>query len=509
VHSDMIPPQKGSSPRNRVNSSWTLGVDAPPIQVPAVLRLRGNTCCGKLRGLHRGTLMRHRLHQKTLAVLIAPILGIALSAGVRADVTPPKLGIEAHTLDNGLQVVLAPDTSRPVINVQVWYRVGSKDERKGRTGFAHLFEHMMFRGSENVGPEEHMRYIREVGGTVNAYTNFDRTVYWETVPSNHLERALWLEADRMASLVVNEENFTKEREVVKEERRLRVENPPYGMLAEWVLDATFAVYPYKYTPIGSMDDLNAATAADVKEFFDTFYVPDNATLVIVGDFDPKAALAQARTHFGRIPRRKTVPRVKADEPVQSELRVLTKSDPKAPLPAVASAFKLPTRGHADTYPLQVAFDILSAGESSRMYRRLVYEEQSAVAAQAQLFLLEGPSIGFVFGVANQGRDVKGVAKSMREVVNGLAAAPPSADELNKVKNTIVSRLVTGRQTMQQKADDVGEAASLLGDAQRYNSELPKYQAVTAADVQRVVKEYLTEARETRLFIQPGSAPAKN
>ena len=432
------------------------------------------------------------------ALLTAAPLGLTAAP----DVTPPKLKIASHTLDNGLQVVLAQDTSRPVVNVQVWYRVGSKDERKGRTGFAHLFEHMMFRGSANVGPEEHMRFVREAGGAVNAMTDFDRTIYWQTVPSNHLERVLWLEADRMASLVVNEENFTKEREVVKEERRLRFENPPYGMLGEWVLDATFQSYPYKYLPIGSMDDLNAATAADVKAFFDTYYVPDNASLIVVGDFDPKVALEQVRKHFGRIPKSKGVPRVKAEEPAQKELRTLTKTDPKAPLPAVASAFKLPSRGHADAYALQIAFDILSTGESSRMYRKLVYEEQSAVAAQAQLLLLEGPSIGFLFGVANQGKDVKDVAKSIRTVVDGLAAAPPSGDELEKVKNTIVSRLVVGRQTMQQKADDVGAAASLLGDPERYNTELAKYQAVTAADVQRVVKQYLSQPAETQLVIMP-------
>ena len=440
-------------------------------------------------------------------LLFALALTAQSAAPAAADVAPPRLTIDTHTLDNGLQVVLAQDSSRPVVNVQVWYRVGSKDERKGRTGFAHLFEHMMFRGSANVGPEEHMRYVREAGGTVNAYTNFDRTVYWETVPSNHLERVLWLEADRMASLVVNEENFKKEREVVKEERRLRFENPPYGMLAEWVLDAAFTTYPYRYLPIGSMNDLNAATVADVKEFFDTYYVPDNASLVIVGDFEPKAALEHARKHFGRIARSKGVPRVKAEEPPQKELRLSTKADPKAPLPAVASAFKLPTRGHADSYALQLAFDILSSGESSRLYRKLVYEEQSAVAAQAQLLLLEGPSIGFLFGVANQGKDVKDVAKSIRAVVDGLAAAPPSKEELDKARNTIVSRLVTGRQTMQQKADNLGEAASLLGDPERYNTELARYQAVTPADVQRVIKQYLGEPVETRLFIQPPTAGA--
>jgi zinc protease len=453
--------------------------------------------------------MPNRATPCLLAIAMVLAFASAPAVSARSEVTPPKLKIESQTLDNGLQVVLAQDTSRPVVNVQVWYRVGSKDERKGRTGFAHLFEHMMFRGSANVGPEEHMRYVREAGGAINAFTNFDRTVYWQTIPSNHLDRILWLEADRMASLVVNEENFKKEREVVKEERRLRIENPPYGMLAEWVLDATFQAYPYKYLPIGSMEDLNAATAADVKEFFDTYYVPDNATLVVVGDIDTKVALDLTRKHFGRIPRSKNVPRVKAVEPPQKEVRALNKSDQKAPLPAVASAFKLPSLGHADTYALQVAFDILSTGESSRMYRKLVYEEQSAVAAQAQLLLLEGPSIGFLFGIANQGKDVKDVAKSIRAVVDGLAAAPPSAEELDKVKNTIVSRLVVGRQTMQEKADDLASAASLMGDPERYNTELTKYQAVTAADVQRVVKEYLAEPRETRLFIAPAAAPGKN
>ena len=209
--------------------------------------------------------------------------------------------------------------------MQVWYHVGSKNEREGRTGFAHLFEHMMFRGSKNVGPEEHMRLVREAGGVVNAYTSFDQTVYWQTVPSNYLERVIWLEADRMASLVVNEENFKKEREVVKEERRLRFENPPYGLLAEVLIDATFQVYPYKHMPIGSMEDLNKATVADVKEFFDTFYVPDNATLVIVGDVDAKQAIALARKHFGPLPRsKKPVPRVTVTEPPQTEPRELTR-----------------------------------------------------------------------------------------------------------------------------------------------------------------------------------------
>ena len=211
--------------------------------------------------------------------------GLAAASGAVAADTPPPLKIQTAELKNGLKIVLAEDHSRPVVNLQVWYHVGSKDEKTGRTGFAHLFEHMMFRGSKNVGPEEHMKIVRAAGGTLNAYTSFDTTVYWQTFPSNYLERMLWLEADRLDSLEVSEENFKKEREVVKEERRMRYENPPYGRVIEEVFANTFTVYPYKHIPIGSMADLNAATIKDVQEFHALYYVPNNATIVAVGDLD--------------------------------------------------------------------------------------------------------------------------------------------------------------------------------------------------------------------------------
>ena len=431
----------------------------------------------------------------------------AMPPARQIDVQPPALKIEQAALDNGLKIVVAEDHARPILNLQVWYHVGSKNEREGRTGFAHLFEHMMFRGSKNVGPEEHMRLVREAGGVVNAYTSFDQTVYWQTVPSNNLERVIWLEADRMASLVVNEENFKKEREVVKEERRLRFENPPYGLLAEVLIDATFQVYPYKHMPIGSMEDLNKATVADVKEFFDTFYVPDNATLVIVGDVDAKQAIALARKHFGPLPRsKKPVPRVTVTEPPQTEPRELTRAFNNVPLPAVASAYELPPLGHPDTYPLQIASDILSSGQSSRLYRRLVYEEQVAVGASGQGLFLEGPSIFFAFGVANQGKDVKQVAASLYDVIDGMKKAPVTAEELAKAKNQIISRFVVGRQTAQEKADALGAAAVLRGNPEFYNTELANYQKVTAADVQRVCAKYLVNTNETRLWVNPEKKP---
>lgn len=433
-----------------------------------------------------------RLWPLTLSVLV-----------LHAADFPAPLKFEQHELSNGMKIVLAPDTSRPVINLQVWYHVGSKDERTGRTGFAHLFEHLMFRGSKNVGPEEHMRYIRQAGGVVNAYTSFDQTVYWETFPSNYLERMIWLEADRLDSLAITDENFHKEREVVKEERRLRYENPPYGMLAEDVFSVVYQNYPYKHLPIGSMADLNAATTADVQEFFNTYYVPNNATLVIVGDFDPKQALRMAQQHFGRLPRsKKPVPRGTATEPAQSEIRQTTKNYNNVPLPAVVSAYHLPPMGNPDSYPMEIASAILSGGQSSRLYRQLVYQEQSAVQASGSGFFLEGPSLFFGMAVANQGKNIQEVSSSLQFVMDGMRKAPVSDVEMQKAKTQINTRYIAGRQSMQQKADALGRAAVLLNDTNAYNTELAKYQAVTAADVQRVCQKYLIPANETRIFVMP-------
>ncbi len=443
-----------------------------------------------------------------MRALLILLFGALASA---AQDQPQKLNITTHELPNGLKLVLAEDHSRPVINLQVWYHVGSKDERQGRTGFAHLFEHMMFRGSKNVGPEEHMRLVSQAGGQVNAYTSFDQTVYWESFPSNYLERMLWLEADRMSSLAITDATFQKEREVVKEERRLRYENPPYGMLFERVLNALYQQYPYKHQPIGSMEDLNNATTADVQEFFNTYYVPNNATVVIVGDFDSKNAIASAAKYFGPIPRsKKPVPRVTATEPQQNELREVNAEIANAPLPVVVKAYHMPPLGHPDSYALDLASQILSAGQSSRLYKKLVYEDQSALAAQGQSQLLEGPSFFFAYGIINQGRDIKTVAEGLEAALDRMRNEPVSAEELAKAKQQVTSHYIIGRQRMQQKANALGELAVLLGDPQLYNTELDKYRRVTAADIQRVCAKYLVPSNETRVWItaaKPAARPA--
>ncbi len=436
------------------------------------------------------------------------VASLAMGTPAAAVDTPPPLKIQTHQLKNGLKVVLAEDKSRPVANLQVWYHVGSKDEKTGRTGFAHLFEHMMFRGSKNVGPEEHMRIVRESGGQLNAYTNFDVTVYWETFPSNYLERMLWLEADRMASLDVSEENFKKEREVVKEERRVRYENPPYGLLFEDVLKNTFREYPYKYPPIGSMEDLNRATIQDVREFHSIFYVPNNATIVLVGDFDAAQAIALIEKHFSGIARAKDVPRVKATEPDQTAQRDVNVTYQNVPLDAVVTAYHLPPMTHPDSYALEIASAILSSGQSSRLYRRLVYGERSAAAAAGQGVFLEGPSLFFGYAIANQGKNIKEVANSLEYTFTEMQKEAVAGDELTKAKNQIIAGFILGREGVQSKADFLGRCAVLLGDPNRYNTELDNYRKVTAADVQRVVSKYLAADKQTRLWVKPAGQEAK-
>src|SRR5215211_8246331 len=316
------------------------------------------------------------------ARLIAAVLGAAILFApiTHAAVRPPRLNYTTTTLPNGLTVVFLEDHSTPIVHAEIWYHVGSKNERPGRTGFAHFFEHMMFKGSKNVEPEGHPSYISSVGGQSNAYTNEDATVFWETVPAQYLPLVLWLEADRMASLRIDEKAFKNEREVVKEERRMRIENQPYGRLQEIIADQTFAVHPYKHPVIGSMKDLDASSVDDVREFFETYYVPNNATAVLVGDFDSKEALALMTQYLGRVPKsEKPVPRDIPKEPAQTREKRVTLHD-EWPLPAVVVAHHITFDGNPDSYPLHIASKVLSDGQSSRIYRKLVYERQIALAA---------------------------------------------------------------------------------------------------------------------------------
>jgi zinc protease len=419
-------------------------------------------------------------------------------------VEPRPLRIESRLLNNGLRVLVVEDHTTPILNLQVWYHVGSKDEQPGRSGFAHLFEHLMFKGSAHVPPEEHSRAIEAAGGVDNAYTNDDVTVFWETVPSNYLERVMWLEADRMATLTVDEANFHSEREVVKEERRMRVEDPPYGRVFEDLYAAAFSVHPYHHTTIGSMDDLNKASLADVQEFYRTFYRPDNATVVIVGDVAPEDCWDAAQKYFGGIPKPgQPVPRLKVVEPPQTEQKQLTKSyGSNSPLPAVIEGYKIPAAFAPDYYALNLASNILSAGESSRLYRRLVYETQIAAQTAGIGNFTEDPNLFLAFAVMNQGKTAEEGRAAIEAILAQMRSDPVSPAELAKAKNQMMAGFIFGRVGDQQTADALGQAAVIGKDPELINRDPASFLRVTPADVQHVAQEYFIATRCTVMFIPP-------
>lgn len=434
----------------------------------------------------------------------------AASPPAQSSVQPPRVAIQQHALSNGLKLVMVEDHSTPVVTVQVWYHVGSKDERTGRTGFAHFFEHMLFKGTKNVPPDVFSRIIEAAGGVDNATTREDVTIYYQTFPNNYLERVLWLEADRLDSLVVDDANFKSEREVVKEERRTRVDNATYGLVFEDLYRAAFTVHPYKQVGIGTMDDLNKSEVKDVAEFHKTFYRSDNATVIIIGDFAPAQAIALAQKHFGPIPKPTApLPRVTVQEPPQTaEKRVTKWYGNNSPLPAVIQAYRMPAMCSPDSYPLNLAANILSNGESSRLYRKLVYEDQIAVQTAGFGNFTEHPNLFWAFAIMNPDKSVADGEKAIDAQLERMKKEPVSAEELEKAKNQMISNFILSRQTVEQKAFSIGNLAVVCGDANLFNSELGRYLAVTAADIQRVAQKYFVPTQRTVLVIEPPQAEKK-
>jgi len=427
---------------------------------------------------------------------------LLVTTDTRAAVRPPKLDYTMTTLANGMNVVFLEDHSTPIVHLEMWYHVGSKNERPGRTGFAHFFEHMMFKGSKNVEPEGHPSYISSVGGQSNAYTNEDATVFWETVPSQYLPLILWLEADRLGSLRIEEKVFKTEREVVKEERRMRIENQPYGRLQEIISDQAFTMHPYKHPVIGSMKDLDAASVEDVREFFQTYYVPNNATAVLVGDFDPKEAQALVTQYLGRVPKsEKPVPRDIPKEPAQTkEKRVTLKED--WPLPAVVVAHHITYDGNPDSYPLHVASKILSDGQSSRIYRKLVYEKGLALAAFGGGNIIEDPNLFFAVAIVQPGHTTDETIDALIAELDRLREEPVSAAELQQAKNQFARDYIFQRESDQSKAEVLGHAVVIHNDIKTADGEFDIFQNLTTADVQRVAKTYFTPENRLVLTILP-------
>ncbi len=444
------------------------------------------------------TIFGRSSRSRTAFALLAIVACLVIETAPRAAVRPPKLDYKMTTLDNGLKVVLLEDHSTPIVHTELWYHVGSKNEKKGRTGFAHLFEHMMFKGSKNVEPEGHPSRISSIGGQSNASTNEDATIFWETTPAQYLPMVLWLEADRMATLRIDEKVFATEREVVKEERRMRVENQPYGKLNEIIYDQAFTTHPYKHPTIGSMADLEAASIADVRDFFKTYYVPENATLVLVGDFDSKEALELVKKYFGRIPKsNRPVPRdIPAEPPQTKERRV--RVDENVPLPAVVVAHHITFDGHPDSYPLHIASKVLSDGQSSRIYRKLVYEQQLALAAFGQGNIIEDPNLFYAVAIVQRGRGPDEATKALIAELDRLKTEPISAAELQQAKNQFARDYILSRESNKDKAQQLAHAAVIHDDITTADGEFEIFMSITAADVQRVAQKYFTP--ENRLVI---------
>lgn len=447
-------------------------------------------------------------------VLMAVASAGAVVAAQQASpqVRAPKLAFTSHVLSNGLRVILLEEHAVPIVHAEVWYHVGAKDERPGHTGFAHLFEHLMFKGSAHVGPDEHSRIIEAMGGFDNAATFDDFTYFYETFPSQYLARVLWLEADRMGSLDVSEANFESEREVVKEERRVRIENEPYGYIEEDLRAAAFTVHGYHHTPIGSMEDLNKATLADVRDFFNTYYKPNNATLILVGDFQSAEALSLANQYFDGIPpSSRPIPRLDTPEPPQTAERFVNKSYSNTPLPAVVIGFKIPPRYSPDYYPLDLASNILAGGESSRLYQALVYQQQIAVQSAGFGNFSEDPSLFWAYAILNAGHSPEEGEKAIVAVLDGLKTQPVPPQELQKAKNQEISEDILGRQTDQEKAEALGYSSVIGKNPDLANTDLARFQNVSAADIERVANKYFSPDQATVLLVtpsQPSSTQAK-
>jgi zinc protease len=436
------------------------------------------------------------------AVLIAAAVLAAATVPSSAAVRPPKLQYEITTLPNGLTLVLEEDHSTPIVHLNLTYHVGSKNEKPGRTGFAHLFEHLMFKGSKNVLPEAHTSFIASVGGQSNAYTTEDETVFWETVPSQYLPMILWLEADRMATLRVDTDTFTNERDVVKEERRMRVDNQPYGRLNEIIYDQAFTVHPYKHATIGSMQDLEAASVDDVRDFYRTYYVPANATMALVGDFDSAQALELINQYLGRVPKaERDVPRDIPKEPAQTKEKRVTLQEPW-PLPAVVVAYHITNDGNPDSYPLHIAAKVLSDGQTSRIYQKLVYEKRMAVAAFGNANLIEDPNLFYAVAIIQPGKTPQEVTEALIAELDRLKSEPISDHELQRSKNQFARDYILGRESNQQKAATLAHAIVIHNDIKTADGEFDIFQNITVADVQRVARTYFRPENRLVLTLMP-------
>lgn len=446
--------------------------------------------------------MRHG--QIAALLLLLPLSAAAAPTGQSS--APLKVTIHEWQLENGLKVVFSPHHRVPAVTVQLWYHAGSKNERVGIRGIAHMFEHMMFKGSEHVPPEEHARLLSAIGGDTNAFTAEDMTAYHDTVPKQYMGFAMKLEAERMRNLRLTLHTIKSEREVVKEEKRMRLENNPIGRALEAIYALAYTKHPYAWTPAGTIEDLDRVTREDCQRFYDTYYVPNNATLVVVGDVSRKEVEQAAEQSFGQIPRGAVPPSVTVREPPQTKMRVKT-ADWPSQLKVVLGAYHVPEATNKDIAPLQVLSAILSAGQSSRLNQALVRKGKLAVAAGGFVSLQEDPGVMMVYGIGLPSHDLTRMKDALLEQIALVAEKGVTRRELTKARNQLSTSRLSKINTLNGVAYQIGTSALLQHDPRAFLREVAEIDAVTAADIQRVAKTYLVPTNLSLVLVDstPGRA----
>ncbi|HUK30351.1 MAG TPA: pitrilysin family protein [Candidatus Acidoferrum sp.] len=445
-----------------------------------------------------------RLKQAACLLVCAVLAGSALTIGLRAQSQGAafKIPIRQEKLKNGLRVVLSEDHSAPTYSIAVAYDVGSRNERQGRTGFAHLFEHMMFEGSENVGKGELDLLVTNNGGSLNGTTNEERTIYYEILPSNQLDLGLYLEADRMRALVITQANVDNQRNAVQEERRLRVDNQPYGQLTDALPELAYDSFPYHHSVIGSMADLNAASLEDVVAFHKTYYAPNNAVLSMVGDFNPDELMAKIRKYFEPIPSQPAPAPVVVNEPPQTSERRKTVTDNFAPLARIDIAYKTVPGNTADWYALDVLSDILATGQSSIFTQKLVRDKEVATTAGAFVDEQRGPGLFQLIAIIRPGHTPEEVEKMIDEEIERAKREPYSNEMLAKVRMLNLRNEVSGMTSTLNRAATMADDDVFYNDPALIYTSVDKFNAVTAADIQRVAQKYLTQNNRTVIITNP-------
>ena len=433
------------------------------------------------------------------SLMLLAVLAPCLNA---AGIELPPLKVQTFQLPNGLRAVMVNRGESPVITLEVWYHVGSRDETPGKTGFAHFLEHLMFDGTKTMG-RRFSDYIVRVGGIDNAYTTTDATVYWETMPASNLPVALCLEADRMRNLDINQSALDNERAVVEEERRRRYQNSPYGTLIPTLYQYAFTVSPYRHLPIGSTDDVGHATLAEIRDFYNTYYVPQNATIVIAGKFSVEEAEKYIKKYFaslsaGPVPGQRHIP----VEPPQTAERSVSMTR-NVTLPAFVEAYHIPADGTPDSYPLRLASRILSGGDSGMIYHQLVYEEQLALEAESSADFSEDPNLFFVFAVMNAGHTTAEGEAALESIIERLQGKPLSSKELQKAKDQVLFELASDRETSKDLAEQLGYDTVVLDDPELINTEAEQFLVVTAEQVQAAARKYFVRNNLTLLEVHPG------